>query len=141
MLTHNQLFASFLQMPKAVSGAEPWFALDYVEAPLPAEMLEEWSGAAPASELALPAPNAFIASDFALMADAAGGSAGGKNGAAQANGDGTANGASDLQVGCLQPWPLHSATPAGGGGGGGGMSSFLGSGRRISKGEMLAATI
>ncbi len=56
-------------MPGASAGTEPWFALDYGEAPVAAQTLQQWAEAQPASELTLPQPNAFIASDFELVVD------------------------------------------------------------------------
>lgn len=79
-------------MPGAATSTEPWFTLDYAEAPLPADILEEWASAAPALELALPQPNAFIASDFAVVAEVGNSSGVGGSGDAAKDGE-LANGA------------------------------------------------
>lgn len=86
-------------MEGAANGTEPWFGFDYAEAPLPAKLLQGWADAAPAAELRLPQPNAFIASDFSLVSDDAGAAAKAKAAAPATNGGtATANGGEHLQV-------------------------------------------
>lgn len=57
------------QMEGAAAGTEPWFAFDYLEAPLPPPLLQQWAAAEAPPELALPQRNAFIASDFGLVSE------------------------------------------------------------------------
>ena len=91
-----------------MTGTEPWFGFDYAAAPLPPALLQGWSEAAPDLALQLPQPNAFIASDFALVCDAAAaGAAPAATAVANGGRDGPgANGAAHLQV-RLSPW-AHS---------------------------------
>lgn len=87
------------QMEGAAAGTEPWFGFEYAEAPLPPDLLQGWSEAQPDPALRLPQPNAFIASDFGLVCDAAGSTA--AAGKANGSSDGAgANGTAHLQV-CL----------------------------------------
>ncbi|KDD73111.1 hypothetical protein H632_c2526p0, partial [Helicosporidium sp. ATCC 50920] len=55
---------------------EPWFELDYLVADVPRDLLAAWEAAAPETDMALPAPNPYIPSDFALRCDGAGEKAG-----------------------------------------------------------------
>lgn len=61
-------FRGVIQMPNAEEGTEPWFQLPYTCAPLTAEVLQGWSDAPPAADLALPAANAYLPTDFTLVA-------------------------------------------------------------------------
>ena len=79
------------------ASTEPWFDIPYVEAPIPAMLLDGW--AAPkggGGDLALPQRNEFIATDFSLRCED-----GGDGAAAQSNGAacverGSANGSAKV---------------------------------------------
>ena len=99
-------------MEGATTGTEPWFGFDYAAAPLPPKLLQGWSEAAPDPALQLPQPNAFIASDFALVCDDSVAAAGAAAANDSKDGPG-ANGTAHLQVRLVPsppPLPLnHSA--------------------------------
>lgn len=57
-----------MQMPDAGEGTEPWFKLPYTCARLTPKMLQGWSDGAPAADLALPVANAYLPTDFTLVA-------------------------------------------------------------------------
>jgi Middle or third domain of peptidase_M16 len=93
------------QMEGSTTGTEPWFGFDYAAAPLPPALLRGWSEAAPDPALQLPQPNAFIASDFGLVCDAAGAGARAAVAAVAANGSRAgpgANGTAHLQARCSE---------------------------------------
>jgi secreted Zn-dependent insulinase-like peptidase len=56
------------QMPGAAGNTEPWFDMEYVSAPLPAELLERWRATPASPDLSLPLRNGYVASDFDLVA-------------------------------------------------------------------------
>ena len=76
---------------------EPWFDIPYVEAPIPAELIDQWAAAkGGGGDLALPQRNEFIATDFSLRCEDGGdGAAAQSNGAARANKD-SANGSAKV---------------------------------------------
>lgn len=48
-------------------GREPWFGFDFVTFDLQPALLQQWASPSISPELALPPPNTFIATDFALV--------------------------------------------------------------------------
>lgn len=82
----------------AQASTEPWFDIPYVEAPIPAELLDGWAAAkGGGGDLALPQRNMFIATDFSLRCeDGADGAAAQYNGAARAD-KGSANGSAKVR--------------------------------------------
>ena len=81
----------------AQASTEPWFDIPYVEAPIPAELLDKWAAAqGGGGDLALPQRNEFIATDFSLRCEDGGdGAAAHSNGAARAD-NGSANGSAKV---------------------------------------------
>ena len=77
----------------AQASTEPWFDIPYVEAPVPADLLDAWGTAeGRVGDLALPQRNEYIATDFSLRCgDGGEGAAAHFKGATHADGS-SANG-------------------------------------------------